>query len=211
MHLLYLICLFAFVTLISWQQERDEHTVFVEEAAKKSEHLKRENDRLRNLSADLSQQVWCKCYLFSFNDLCYVVSPFRVFLIYCKWELSGQNPTWPDKLKENNYNNLVGTAWIDLLEFLVDTPLSWKLIWNPAFICCNAAIWDCLFMKGSLIVIFPPSIHQSASLSVCLCQEGQTDRQYQSDQQSLSPSVCPFISLSVFQSVNITSVTNIAT
>lgn len=92
-------------TLISWQQERDEHTVFVEEAAKKSEHLKRENDRLRNLSADLSQQVWCKCYLFSFHDLCYVVSPFSVFLIYCKWELSGQNPTksatWPDKLKEN--------------------------------------------------------------------------------------------------------------
>ncbi|XP_020609857.1 nucleoprotein TPR-like isoform X1 [Orbicella faveolata] len=37
--------------------ERDEHTVFVEEATKKSEHLKRENDRLRNLSADLSQQV----------------------------------------------------------------------------------------------------------------------------------------------------------
>ena len=39
--------------------------MFVEEAAKKSEHLKRENDRLRNLSADLSQQVWCKHYLFS--------------------------------------------------------------------------------------------------------------------------------------------------
>ncbi|KAJ7387985.1 hypothetical protein OS493_040594, partial [Desmophyllum pertusum] len=37
--------------------ENEESKVFAEEAAKKSEHLKRENDRLRNLSADLSQQV----------------------------------------------------------------------------------------------------------------------------------------------------------
>ena len=43
-------------------QENEESKVYADEAVKKSEHLKRENDRLRNLSADLSQQV---CYYYS--------------------------------------------------------------------------------------------------------------------------------------------------
>lgn len=38
-------------------KENEESKVIADEATKKSEHLKRENDRLRNLSADLSQQV----------------------------------------------------------------------------------------------------------------------------------------------------------
>ncbi|CAH3021550.1 unnamed protein product [Porites evermanni] len=37
--------------------ENEESKVYADEAFKKNEHLKRENDRLRNLSGDLSQQV----------------------------------------------------------------------------------------------------------------------------------------------------------
>lgn len=44
------------MSLLLWK-ENEESKVIADEATKKSEHLKRENDRLRNLSADLSQQV----------------------------------------------------------------------------------------------------------------------------------------------------------
>ena len=37
--------------------------MYADEAFKKNEHLKRENDRLRNLCADLSQQVCSVKYI----------------------------------------------------------------------------------------------------------------------------------------------------
>ena len=45
------------VNSVLMQQENEESKAFTDEALKKSEHLRRENERLRNLSADLSQQV----------------------------------------------------------------------------------------------------------------------------------------------------------
>lgn len=43
--------------------------MYADEAVKKSEHLKRENDRLRNLAADLSQQVGSQHKHFTFSHL----------------------------------------------------------------------------------------------------------------------------------------------
>ena len=63
-----------------FSQENEESKVYADEAFKKNEHLKRENDRLRNLSADLSQQVCSAKYIHplpiscsKFTPLCFVV------------------------------------------------------------------------------------------------------------------------------------------